>query len=194
MPSTVRQGRSTVDRGAAAVEFALLIPIFVMLTFGMLSAGLAFWHNIALTQGARDAARLGATYPIGTETNEKPMPDWLQMVANTAAAEAGWDITGGTDPDNLDAGDLDGSGENGFVCAAFVAGTVSGSSGLASDSLYFGRAGNLPSGVSSTQCYSDGRAEDRVQVRIHREAGFNAIFVSTTWDLNSRSSILYERG
>jgi hypothetical protein len=193
MPSTARQDRSTLDRGAAAVEFALLIPIFVMLTFGMLSAGLAFWHNIGLTQGARDAARLGATYPIGTDTNEKPMPDWLQMVANTAAAEAGWDITGGTDAANLDAGDLNGAGENGFVCAAFVAGSVS-ESGLTSDSLFFGRAGNEPGGVTGGQCYSDGRDEDRVQVRIHREADFNAIFVSTTWDLNTRSSILYERG
>ena len=194
MPSTIRRGRSKLDRGAAAVEFALLIPIFVMLTFGMLSAGLAFWHNIALTQGARDAARLGATYPIGTDTNEKPMPDWLQMVANTAAAEAGWDITGGTDNANLDAGDLNGAGENGFVCVAFVAGTIGGSSGLTSDSLYFGRAGNEPGGVTASQCYGDGRDEDRVQVHIHREADFNAIFVSTTWDLDSQSSILYERG
>lgn len=194
MPSTVRRGRSADDRGAAAVEFALLIPIFVMLTFGMLTAGIAFWHNIAITQGARDAARLGATYPIGTDPNEKPMPDWLQMVANVAATEAGWDITGGADTTNLDLDDLDIAGEDGFVCVAFVAGSVSGSSGLTSDTLYLGRVGREPGGVTSGQCYADGRDEDRVQVRVHREADFNVVFFGTTWDLETRSSILYERG
>jgi hypothetical protein len=182
MRSTVRQGRATLDRGAAAVEFALLIPIFVMLTFGMLSAGLAFWHNIALTQGARDAARLGSTYPISDSPGpgEKSPADWLDMVANVAAAEAGWSGLGDLDTDN------------GFICVAFVAG--SGVAGVSSVAVTFGRIGDEPAGVTATQCFDDGdRPDDRVQVRIHREAQFNAVLVSRTWDLNTRSSIPYER-
>ena len=173
------------DKGAAAVEFALLIPIFVMLTFGMLTAGIAFWHNIALTQAARDAARLGSTYPISNSpaAGELSPTQWLDMLANVAAAEAGW-----TDLTDIDTG-------NGFVCVAFVAG--SGLAGVDSVALAVGRTGNLPAGVTpgpGGQCFDDGdRPDDRVQVRIHREAEFNAIFVGTTWDLNTRSSIPYER-
>ena len=173
------------DQGAAAVEFALLIPIFVMLTFGMLSAGLAFWHNIALTQAARDAARLGSTYPISNSPvpGELTPAQWLDMVANVAAADAGW-----TDLTDIDS-------DNGFICVAFVAG--SGPADVSTDVRTFGRSGNLPAGVvtgSGGQCFDDGdRPDDRVQVRIHRDADFNAIFVGTTWDLNTRSSIPYER-
>jgi hypothetical protein len=182
MRSTVRQGRATLDRGAAAVEFALLIPIFVMLTFGMLSAGLAFWHNIALTQGARDAARLGATYPISDSPGpgEKSPADWLDMVAGVAATEAGW-----SGLDDLDT-------DNGFICVAFVAGSVP--VGVDSVTLTRGRVGDPPAGVTDTQCFDDGdRPDARVQVLIYREAEFNAVLISTTWDLNTRSSIPYER-
>ncbi len=169
------------DRGAAAVEFALLIPIFVMLTFGMLTAGLAFWHNIAITQGARDAARLGSTYPISGSPGpgELTLTAWLDMVANVAAVEAGFPSIGELT-------------DNGFVCVAFVAG--SGLAGVDSAAVTFGRVGDLPDGVTDTQCFDDGdRPDDRVQVRIHREAEFNAVFLGTTWDLNTRSSIPYER-
>jgi len=171
------------DQGAAAVEFALLIPIFVMLTFGMLTAGIAFWHNIALTQAARDAARLGSTYPISNSptAGELSPTQWLDMLANVAAAEAGW-----TDLTDIDTG-------NGFVCVAFVAGD-GGLAGVDSVAISYGRAGDPPDGVTGTQCFDDGdRPDDRVQVRIHREAEVNAIFVGTTWDLNTRSSIPYER-
>jgi hypothetical protein len=102
------------------------------------------------------------------------------MVANVAAAEAGWSGLGDLDTDN------------GFICVAFVAG--SGLAGVDSVALTFGRVGDEPDGVTATQCFDDGdRPDDRVQVRIHRDAQFNAILVSTTWDLNTRSSIPYER-
>jgi hypothetical protein len=180
---TRRTDGGGTDQGAAAVEFALLIPIFVMLTFGMLTAGLAFWHNIALTQAARDAARLGSTYPISNspEPGEKTPAQWLDMVANVAAAEAGWSGLSDIDTDN------------GFICVAFVAGSEPAD--VSTDVRTFGRAGDLPAGViPGTQCFDDGdRPDDRVQVRIHRDAEFSAIFVGTTWDLNTRSSIPYER-
>jgi Flp pilus assembly protein TadG len=49
------------DGGAAAVEFALLLPLFFMLVFGMISAGIALSRQISLTQAAREASRYGAT-------------------------------------------------------------------------------------------------------------------------------------
>jgi Flp pilus assembly pilin Flp len=43
--------------GAAAVEFALLLPLLVLLLFGFIQFGLAFNTRIQATNAAREAAR-----------------------------------------------------------------------------------------------------------------------------------------
>jgi Flp pilus assembly protein TadG len=52
-------------RGAAAVEFALVAPLFIMLTFGMIEAGRMILVQQLLTnavrEGARNAVLVGAT-------------------------------------------------------------------------------------------------------------------------------------
>jgi Flp pilus assembly pilin Flp len=45
------------QQGAAAVEFALLLPLLVLLLFGMIEFGLAFNSRIQATNAAREAAR-----------------------------------------------------------------------------------------------------------------------------------------
>lgn len=71
----MRLGQDGVDdeRGAAAVEFALLVSAFLVLVFGMVDYGLWFSDSMAARQGVRDAARTGvvATFePCGTEIGE----------------------------------------------------------------------------------------------------------------------------
>jgi len=48
------------DRGAAAVEFALLLPLLMLLVFGIVDFGRALNAQITLTQAAREGARLAA--------------------------------------------------------------------------------------------------------------------------------------
>jgi Flp pilus assembly protein TadG len=48
------------DRGAAAVEFALLLPVLLLVIFGMIDFGRALNTQITLTQAAREGARLAA--------------------------------------------------------------------------------------------------------------------------------------
>jgi len=48
------------DRGAAAVEFALLLPVLLLLVFGIIDFGRALNAQITLTQAAREGARLAA--------------------------------------------------------------------------------------------------------------------------------------
>ena len=50
--------RSTGENGAAAVEFALLLPLLVLLLFGFIQFGTAFNARIQATNAAREAARL----------------------------------------------------------------------------------------------------------------------------------------
>jgi Flp pilus assembly pilin Flp len=45
------------EDGAAAVEFALLLPLLVLLLFGIIQFGIAFNARIQATNAAREAAR-----------------------------------------------------------------------------------------------------------------------------------------
>ena len=60
--SARRRGRS--DSGASAVEFALILPLFLILVFGTISAGFGFERWINVTQAARETSRFAATYPF----------------------------------------------------------------------------------------------------------------------------------
>jgi Flp pilus assembly protein TadG len=47
-------------RGSTAVEMALILPVLVMMLFGIFQFGIAFNNWIALTHAAREGARLAA--------------------------------------------------------------------------------------------------------------------------------------
>jgi Flp pilus assembly protein TadG len=57
---------SNNDRGASLVEFALIMPLLLVLIFGMVDAGWAFFQNLEVRHGAREGARL-AVVKFGDE-------------------------------------------------------------------------------------------------------------------------------
>lgn len=57
------------DRGAAAVEFALVLPILVLIICGIVDFGRAYNANLALTHAAREAARIWALGGTAAETS-----------------------------------------------------------------------------------------------------------------------------
>jgi Flp pilus assembly protein TadG len=67
------------EDGAAAVEFALIVGVLVMLIFGMLQFGLAFFELQNLRAASREGARLGA---VGATTTE------IRQRVNTASNNA----------------------------------------------------------------------------------------------------------
>jgi Flp pilus assembly protein TadG len=48
------------DGGAAAVEFALMLPVLLLIVFGIIDFGRALNAQITITQAAREGARLDA--------------------------------------------------------------------------------------------------------------------------------------
>jgi Flp pilus assembly protein TadG len=58
--------RRESERGAALVEFALILPIVVSLLMGLVTGGLAYNKKIAITDSVRGAARYGATLADST--------------------------------------------------------------------------------------------------------------------------------
>lgn len=65
-------------RGAAAVEFALVVPLLLMLVFGIIQYGYILSFRQALSQGAAEGARAAAVAPASLTTAQK----------QTAATEA----------------------------------------------------------------------------------------------------------
>ena len=59
--------RAASDRGAAAVELALLMPILAVLLFGIAQLGLALSAKVSVTHAAREGARLAA---VGASNGE----------------------------------------------------------------------------------------------------------------------------
>jgi Flp pilus assembly protein TadG len=55
-----RGGLKDRDRGAAAVEFALCLPLLLLLVFGIIDFGRALSTQLTLTQAAREGVRLAA--------------------------------------------------------------------------------------------------------------------------------------
>jgi Flp pilus assembly protein TadG len=55
------------ERGVAAVEFALVLPLLMMLVFGVVQFGLLFNRQQALHAAAREGARVAAL-PSSTQT------------------------------------------------------------------------------------------------------------------------------
>lgn len=50
----------TGEKGASAIEFAIILPVLIMLVFGIIQFGVAYNKYIALTHAAREGARLAA--------------------------------------------------------------------------------------------------------------------------------------
>ncbi len=62
----LRAARRRRDRGASAVEFALVAPVLFIILFGIIDYGIWFSDSISARQAVRDGARRGAVEQFGT--------------------------------------------------------------------------------------------------------------------------------
>lgn len=160
--------------GAAAVEFALLFPLFVLIVFGIVDMGFAFNQKINLTQATREASRYGATLSVLAShktgsTLDGTVTTWLESVQQVVLSAGG--------------SDLDASRPNRYVCVAYISTTDS-----VTQSLTLGTGG--PS--SSSPCYSDGRSDDRVQVVVRSDTALDFLLFGGSITVGSESVTHFE--
>ena len=59
MNVVIPRGRRPRSRGQSLVEFALVIPIFLLLLFGLIDGGRLVYQHSVLSQAAREGAGKG---------------------------------------------------------------------------------------------------------------------------------------
>jgi Flp pilus assembly protein TadG len=57
------------SRGASAVEFAIILPLLVLLVFGIIELSLALYDQAMITNASREGARVGIVYRIPAVTD-----------------------------------------------------------------------------------------------------------------------------
>jgi Flp pilus assembly protein TadG len=162
-------GRRGHERGAAVVEFALVVPVLLAILLMVFSGGAAYAHKISLANAAREGARYGATVPMEqcTPTTSCGGSTWAQLVRSVTVSRS------------------DGALAAGGVCVALVSGP--GTAPVAIDADHTTAGGTSP-------CYVDGSADDgeRVQVTVTRQDRVEAVFVSRGVTLRVQATARFE--
>lgn len=70
--------RKLNERGAAATEFALLLPVFLMILFGIIEFGMIMYGREVVTNAAREGARAGIV-----QGPPKRTPGEITTIANS---------------------------------------------------------------------------------------------------------------
>lgn len=82
--------KRTNERGQALVEFAIVVPVFILLLAGMIQFGIILWGQNTLNQVVRDTGRYAAT--LCTDATRLTVPTRF----GTLLTQAGGPWTGGT--------------------------------------------------------------------------------------------------
>jgi len=161
--------RKREESGAALVEFALLLPVFMALILGMFSGGVAYNQKLDLTHATREGARYGAA-----------------VSKDTAFASGTWESNVKSLVVDRASGDLSGSGVT--TCVALV--TKSPAEVVANPT---GVSGNYYS-TTGSPCFTDTTSDVgmRVQVRVTRPSKIEALFFSWGITLNAKAVSRYE--
>lgn len=59
------------ERGAAAMEFALAVPVLIMMIYGIFRVGLLYEANAGMQHALGEGARYATLYPTPTDTQIK---------------------------------------------------------------------------------------------------------------------------
>jgi Flp pilus assembly protein TadG len=167
------------EDGAAAVEFALILPLFVMLTVGTISAGFAFHAWLNVTHGAQESSRFAATLSVDAAGGTTSA--WLNEVAERAAAASDISMAAGeSEPDTT-------------ICVAVVspANIPPLNSHL---TLTTTSAGTLTPGTPATGPCPEGASMtgDYVQTFVSTPVAFNYVLGSARINVASKSVNRFE--
>ncbi len=163
------------QRGQDMVEFVLILPVFILVVFGGITAALSYEHKAEIVTAVRDGARYGATVPLAqcdTVAN-CGNKNWAQLVQAVTQARS------------------DGALSTAQICVALVSGT---------GSVYTRSGGVYTTGTNSTfptaGCFNDGNADTGMRVHVSVVRGgdkINLFVTSLPITLTSKQTARYEQ-
>jgi Flp pilus assembly protein TadG len=86
-----RVQRFRSERGAALLEFALVLPLLLSLLFGIFTGGAAYFRHISVVDAVREGARYGATLAVATNGET----EWKNRVKARVASYGDGQFTAG---------------------------------------------------------------------------------------------------
>jgi Flp pilus assembly protein TadG len=89
----VRGGVFIYESGAAAVEFALILPLLLVLIIGLVDFGRMGFVQVSVTAASREGARYSSLYSSGLSSTQT-LVDYVQTSAPAAARVAQLDGAG----------------------------------------------------------------------------------------------------
>lgn len=100
-PSTARATVHRTQTAQSIVEFALILPVMLVMLLGMYDIGRAFIFGVAVQNGTREAARLGArNYLLGNDSTVDDTAILQRLIDASAPALSGCQPVTGTQPVN----------------------------------------------------------------------------------------------
>jgi Flp pilus assembly protein TadG len=163
------------ERGAAMVEFALIMPLFMIIIFGGITAAVSYSHKSDVVHAVRDGARYGATVPkaqcnIIADCQGR---NWAELVQYVTAQRS------------------DGALSTSQICVALVTG-VGGT-------VWTQPGGVFTTGTNATfpttGCFDDGNVDSGTRVHVSAVRGgdqINLVFKTLPITLRSKGIARYE--
>lgn len=69
------------ERGASAVEFAIVLPVLVLLVFGIIEFSILLYDKAMVTNASREGGRVGIVFNVDGNGNYTPVDD--NQIRNT---------------------------------------------------------------------------------------------------------------
>ena len=76
------------------MEFAIVVPLFLSLLFGVVTGGVAYSSKVGVIEAVREGARFGASLKLGS--GPTAVADWEASVRNRVASASGGELTAAT--------------------------------------------------------------------------------------------------
>jgi len=75
------KGQTLSQSGASAIEFALILPVLLMILFGIIEFSILFYNKAVITNASREGARYGITFITTPGPTAGTHPTQAQIIA-----------------------------------------------------------------------------------------------------------------